>query len=44
MHDVIVNGKHLCGQAALFQDDTINLKTQKYMCSSDDKIVGEIFP
>ena len=36
--------QHLCGTAALFQDDTINLKTRKYMCNSDDKIVGEIFP
>mgnify|MGYP001161658235 FL=1 len=44
MHDVIVNGKHLCGTAALFQDDTINRKTRKYMCNSDDKIFGEIFP
>ena len=43
MHDVIVNGKHLCGTAALFQDDTINRKTRKYMCNSDDKIFGEFF-
>ena len=39
-----VNGKHLCETPALFQDDTINLKTRKYMWSSDDKIVGKIFP
>ena len=31
MHDVTVNDRHLCETAALFQDDTINLKTRKYM-------------